>query len=269
MSKQEPMSPEAFEQLVCEWLAQPQQDALRARIDAAVVADPSLGRILAAQERLQSALDAMPSAAGTDFGDGDAELIVSVSGRGVAGDNVLAGSAAEDDAAADDRLSEALGRLPRLDERVDWDRFAARTLSRYRAAVTARGRQRWRRRIAVTTVAAAAVILLGVFQWPMIHSFIENRESVAGNASQRPLVATAEVHAPRWHEANTSTSLDDEQAGGPGVATVTVGPPRSEDASAAPAQGEAAEVFVMVSPPASANGNGNGNGNGGRLFSIY
>jgi hypothetical protein len=184
----------------------------------------------------------------------------------------VAGSAAEVDTTADDRLSDALGRLPGLDERVDWDRFAARTLSRYQATVAARSRQRWRRRIAVMTAAAAVVGLFGFYQWPMIHSFNKNGESGAGGAPERPLVATAEVHAPRWHEADVSTNLDHEPTGGSGVATLTVGPPRSDDASAAPVRGDAAEVFVMVSPPTPANGNGNGNNNGsggGRLFGIY
>lgn len=135
------MKPEAFEQLVSEWLDDRENAELRHRIDAATARDASLARLFDEWERFDALLRAnAPEAGGVDWTH----------------QRTLVGEAV-DNATRDDRLNTLLATLPDIDGRVDWDRLASRISTRLRTEH--RPNHRWRRAGGVVAgVAVAAAV---------------------------------------------------------------------------------------------------------------
>lgn len=172
------MKPDAFEQLVSEWLDDRENAELRRRIDAAMADDASLARLLDEWERFDAVLRAnAPEAGGVDWTHQQA----------------LVGEAVND-AARDDRLDTLLDSLPGVDGRVDWDRLASRISGRVHTE--RRPNHRWRRAggIFAGVAVAAAVGLFAILPY-------------ATTPTAGPPVANLSVLAPPAAEKNSGVVI--------------------------------------------------------------
>lgn len=184
------MDREAFEQLVSEWLDTPARGDLRARIDAALAAEPALAELFEQWRRLDGVfrenLPQLPSVKWPRL----ARRI----------------SRAVDREAEDAHgVDEVLRRLPGIDRRVDWQRVGNRIADAVaREAAKSRRAGGWRRfcRIAggVAAVATVAAVL--------VLSVMPNARPERPSAGR----ATFAIGPPRVREAGTSD----------GVATVAI-----------------------------------------------
>lgn len=156
------MNREAFEQLVCAWLDARHDGELRARIDAAVAADPELRPLLAEWERFDNLLRrGFPAPRGIEWPALRGRIAAGTTGTGH-GPVPHEVTAAPSDARSA-ALDAALAGLADVDRRVDWPRLHARIV---RAVTDLSGerhrgfrRRKWLVTAAAGLAAAAAVLL--------------------------------------------------------------------------------------------------------------
>ena len=248
------MQPDAFEQLVSEWLDQPGRSDLRARIDAAISASPALAVIWEDWTRLDQLLrDATALPRRVDWRGVQSRIAAAIAAEAGAHANSA-------DATAE--LDAALSSLPAIDDRVDWDRTRRRIV----AAVHGRGEgtgavvehgsptsDRPRRRIipigvAMAALAAAAALLLMVTPWPVD---VNPRQHEAAPVDR----GFAQATISKVGELVTGAGAGDKAPIGRAVAAII---PLDESTDVAPGHTPEAlpVVFLMVEPPASASGAG-------------
>jgi hypothetical protein len=150
------MNRDQFEQLVSQWLDQPENHELRARIEAATAKSPELAELKGewvALERLVRR--ATPTVQAIDWGRLQQRIVQA------------ARHAAEETADPEPRLSDVLRRHTAVERRVDWPRYQRRVIA---AVGTAEGpaviRFPLRRVAAGLGLAAAAAVLALVFVVP-------------------------------------------------------------------------------------------------------
>lgn len=145
------MTRDAFEQLISEWLDDRHDRSLRARLDAAVAAEPRLAAVLDEWQTFDRRLrDGMPVARGIDW----AHFRHAVS------------SAVDAAIAEDAALDAALRRSPTIDAAIDWSRMRDNISAAIDAEPVRRGRTRARRLwiggAAASALAAAAALTLAL-----------------------------------------------------------------------------------------------------------
>lgn len=145
------MTREEFEELVGAWLAEPEREDLRRRVEAAVRSEPELASELAAWQRCEELLRCgCPVPPEVDWARVKARILAAVE---------------QDAADSDCALDAVLRELPPVDERVHWPRVHARVMAALtRDAVAASRRRRYTRVAAgaATLLAAAAALFLAV-----------------------------------------------------------------------------------------------------------
>lgn len=184
------MTPDAFEQLVSQWLDDPSRVDLRAQIDAAIAENPPLGAIFAQWERTEAALR---SAARVP--------------TGVDWQRLAAQTAARVNIAVDRPLDDLLRGPTAVDQRVDWQRLKSRiaaAVAMEHQTTIRRQRRRWLIRGSATIAAAAALVLALL---PMRHARHEPEASVTvgrpGDTSQS--LAFSTIRAPRVSESERTS----------------------------------------------------------------
>ncbi|MEW6199422.1 MAG: hypothetical protein AB1601_12265 [Planctomycetota bacterium] len=157
------MNGAAFEQLVCAWLDARHEAELRARLDAALAADPELKPLLTEWERFDTLLRrGFPAPRGIDWAALHRRIAARTTRAGPWPVPHQATFAAPDDA-RNAALDAVLAGLADVDRRIDWPRLHARIV---RAVTGASGerrrghrRQQWLATAAAGLAAAAAVLL--------------------------------------------------------------------------------------------------------------
>lgn len=157
------MNREAFEQLVCAWLDARHDAELRARIDAAVAAEPEWKPLLAEWERLDALLRrGFPAPRGVEWPALRGRIAARTTGPGRCPGPHEVTTAAPGDARGA-ALDAALAALADVDRRVDWPRLHTRIV---RAVTGVSGerhggprRRRWLVTLAAGLAAAATVLL--------------------------------------------------------------------------------------------------------------
>lgn len=213
------MTRDAFEQLLSEWLATPDDPALRTRISDACAGNPAFARLRDDWLRDDLRLRA--------FGDED-DLAERVDWDAFAA-ATAAHVAASVDSADDERFDSLLAATRSLDEQPDWSAIG----SRFRGAVHHAARQTGRRRIRLAGVglALAAAVALWLVLTPRMGA--PTADSVM--PTPRPIVAMAHV---------SPSPAESVSAAPPHVA---VEPP-TEDSDAT---GDG-ELYLVIAPPSEA-----------------
>ena len=143
------MNLEAFEKLVSDWLDDPEDSALRARLAAAVRGSPELGVLLERWRRVDQLLRGEPASIKVVDWDGLRRRIA---------------TACAESRETDRRLDELLQDVSVVTGQVDWARFRERVAATARAAGARSVPRRWRHRWLVVPVAglAAAALVFAV-----------------------------------------------------------------------------------------------------------
>lgn len=179
------MERETFEQLLSDWLDEPQRDELRARVDAAAADSDERGALRAAWERLDGLIRAAPDVTRLVYWPRMRERFLGA----VADDHVelaevdrhLAGLPGIEHrvrwerlqpricAAVQPTIDDALAMLPPIDSRIDWQRLKTRIRDGVTASVIilqTRRRRNWRIGTAAAGLLAAAAALALFVWWP-------------------------------------------------------------------------------------------------------
>lgn len=225
------MDRETFEQLVSQWLDQPDREDLRERIDLAVAADPELRTLLDGWVRFDRALrDATQASHAVDW-----KLFQQGIGSAIEG------------CSAEERVERRIRHATDITARVDWNRLRERITQAVHAESVAPRVFKFPRRVAsalaVFAAAAAVVLMMTTPQWtplapPAPTGAARVRVTSAAVREFGPASYQQQVGAAARVARVTVSALPEGEA----VATLS---PNSSRKSAQPA---VAEVFLMVEP---------------------
>lgn len=145
------MNPEALEQLVSDWLDDPQSAELARRVSDTTRADPALAALLAQWQASEQLLRREPLA------------LKRVDWTALRG-RIRAAIDRDSPADSDARLDVLLGELPGVEQRVDWAKLRERVAGAVERASKPRRQWRWywTATIATSGLAAAAALVLTI-----------------------------------------------------------------------------------------------------------
>ncbi len=178
---------DATRQLISRWLDEPQNEALRAAVEAQVAADPAVAAERDAWRTLHRLLAQPPAVL---------DRVDWPRYRAMLEARLDADTTAETE--ADAQLTTLLAALPSLDSAVDWEAYR----NQVSAAVGAHADQappvRRRRVLQFTSgLAAAAAILLALLVWPepVVEKRVQSATTVGSNDSEARVIAEAALPA--------------------------------------------------------------------------
>ena len=225
------MEREAFEQLVSQWLDQPDRADLRERIDLAVAADPELRALLDEWLRLDRVIRAAAHASHTvDWGNFRERIQSGI-----------------DETSAEERIERRIQEVTDISRRVDWNRLHERITQAVHEERTTPLILRIPRRVTAAVsilAAAAAIVMMLTLPQPLKQSSPSTRgiaRVAVSSAAEKPLMLPyAQTVGVKRSEARVSVSALAE-----GEAVVAADSPNLSRKSVHSMDGE---MFLMVEP---------------------